>query len=132
MSYTTRLTTRINLPLFLVPVDCDIVLPLSHVSIDLKFNQQDNFIIRFVEETQEWSIDAVRQDNEHGGTFKSGSHSNASVAATMRESSSHLTVPNFGGWFTYALPAFLDPKLQHKQRGAVLTPLSLPVPKFPV
>jgi hypothetical protein len=81
--------------------DCHIVLPLSHVSGDLKFNEWDKFIIEFRRETQEWSMAVVVNDIMRGG-FKKIVHP-ANSRSSMDRGKEHLTLPPSGGCFTYAL-----------------------------
>jgi hypothetical protein len=70
----------------------------------MRFNEQDNFVICFVEETQKWSLDKVTS----GGGFKENKH-HVSQNCLVRDDGatprvSHLSVPVSGGRFIYELP----------------------------
>jgi hypothetical protein len=124
-----------ELPFVPPRADCDIVLPLLHLSGDLKFNERDNFAISFVEETQEWSVDKVTD----GGGFKESMRPACNTGALVsrqhwynregyfhRSLALHLTVPGSGGRFIYALPYDglsryeTDVEELARKRGAVL------------
>jgi hypothetical protein len=42
--------------------DCDIVVDLDHVSRDMKFRRHDTFVISFIEENDEWTVQMLMAD----------------------------------------------------------------------